>query len=113
MDYNRIIKLNNSVVLEKIFDDGLENFLDLIALHNSSCLEFLLSPLITAVSYSLQQSQINAVRTMEESMSIFTVLVAQPSTGKSPAMNLVRKSILEIERHNGVRHEDSKLVNGN
>jgi len=112
MDNNRIIGMTNSIVIGDIFQDELKNFLDTICMHNSTCLEFLLCPLITAVSYTLQQSQINALRTMKESMSLYTALVAQPSTGKSPAMKLVKRSILEIEKHNNVTPDESKLVNG-
>ncbi len=113
MENNKIICDTNSICIGEIFQADLKNFLEVICVHNSTCLEFLLCPLISAVSYTLQQSQITALRTMKESMSLYTALVAQPSTGKSPAMKMVRRSILEIESHNNVTPDDSKLVNGN
>ncbi len=45
-------------------------------------------------------------------MSIYTALIAEPGTGKSPAMKLVRQALLEIENHYKIESENSKLVNG-
>ena len=83
-----------------------------LSLHNSSCLEFLLCPMLSSVSYCLQLTKIKAIRTLEESMSIYSALIAEPGTGKSPAMRLVRKALIDIEQHLNIGNENSKLVNG-
>ena len=45
-------------------------------------------------------------------MSIYSALIAEPGTGKSQAMKLVRKSVLDIEDFLKIEPENSKLVNG-
>ena len=84
----------------------------IISLHHSSCVEFLLCPLISSVSYSLQLTKVKAIRTLQESISVYTALIAEPGTGKSPAMTLVRDCMQEIEKYYQVTDENSKLVNG-
>jgi hypothetical protein len=72
----------------------------------------LLCPLLSGVSFSLQLTKVKAIRTLCESMSIYSALIAEPGTGKSPAMKLVRQALLEIEKHYQITSDDSKLVNG-
>lgn len=45
-------------------------------------------------------------------MSIFAALIAEPGTGKSPALKLFKKAITNIEEYLSVEPDDSKLVNG-
>lgn len=72
----------------------------------------MLCPLITAVSHLMQLAQLKALRTMVEGLSIFSVLIAEPATGKTPALKLLRRTLLEIETFLSVELENSKLVNG-
>ena len=58
------------------------------------------------------QSQAKALKTFKEGFSVYAVLVADPATGKTPALNLTKKVLAEIERYLGISLEDSRLVNG-
>jgi hypothetical protein len=58
------------------------------------------------------QSQIKALKTFTEGFSVYAVLVADPATGKTPALNLTRHALAEIEVYLGVSLENSRLVNG-
>ena len=57
-------------------------------------------------------STVKAMRTFEEGMVIYSALIAEPATGKSPAMTLVRKALVECEKFFQTSHENTKLVNG-
>ena len=49
---------------------------------------------------------------MKESCVFYTALVAQPGTGKTPASNIVKDCLYEIEAFMQVDEKDSKLLNG-
>lgn len=49
----------------------------------------------------------------EEGMSIYCALIAEPATGKSPTLKILRKSLTAIEEYFNVNYENSNLVNGN
>jgi hypothetical protein len=68
---------------------------------------FLMPPILSAVSHFLAKCKVKALKTLEESFSLFTVLVADPATGKSPAMNLIRNILIDIEEFDGISEEDS------
>ena len=69
-------------------------------------------PLISTVSYTLQFTSITCLQTQSETMSVFAALIAEPGTGKSPALKLFKKAITNIEEYLSVEPDDSKLVNG-
>ena len=52
-----------------------------------------------------------ALRTFNEGMVIYSALIAEPATGKSPAMSLVRKALVEVESYLNIPQDQSKLVN--
>ena len=57
-------------------------------------------------------AQIKCLKTFKEGMVMYTVLIAEPATGKSPALSLVRNSLVSIENYLGISLEDSRMVNG-
>ena len=63
--------------------------------------------MLTAISHIISKCSVKALKTLEESFSLYTVLIADPATGKSPAMNLVRNLLTDIEEFDGVDEEDS------
>lgn len=57
------------------------------------------------------RSYINALRTLRESFSVFSVLIGDPATGKSPAMKIIKKALIEIENFEQIDKKNSKFVN--
>ena len=53
------------------------------------------------------------MRTFEEGMVIYSALIAEPATGKSPAMTIIRKALIDVDKYFETPNENSKLVNGN
>ena len=72
-----------------------------------------MSPLLAGVSHLMQTVEIHALRTMKEGMSIFSVLVAGPGSGKSGGLRLIRRTMKEIEQYLTISREMSHLVNRN
>ena len=50
---------------------------------------------------------------MSEGMSMFSVLIAEPASGKTPAMRIVKNALLATEKYLCVPVEETKHVNGN
>ena len=74
--------------------------------------EFLLTPLLSGVSFLMANSDISALNKMKQGFIVYGALAANPATGKSPAMDLVRDSLLDIEEYSGIQAQDSRLING-
>ena len=58
------------------------------------------------------QTELKALKTFSEGLSIYAVLIAEPATGKSLVMSIVRKALVDIEEYLQIQLENSKLVNG-
>jgi hypothetical protein len=75
--------------------------------------EFLILPLLCGLSHVAADSEVTAWKgTFCEPNVIFAVVVAQSSAGKSPAMKLMKKALVELDEINGVSPNDSKQING-
>jgi len=72
---------------------------------------FLLAPLLVATAYLLKQATITPYDGSAKGISIYAFLVANPSTGKTPAMNVITNALVEIEQYRQVPPEDSPLTN--
>ena len=60
----------------------------------------------------MQLAQINCLKTFKEGMVVYTVLIGEPASGKSPAMSIVRNSLVRFEDYLKIDLDNSKLVNG-
>jgi len=69
--------------------------------------------LITGVAHLMNYAKFRVLNNFEKGMSIFSVLIANPSTGKSPAIEKIKNAIESIEIFDGIKEENSCLVNGN
>ena len=49
---------------------------------------------------------------MKESCVFYTALIGQPGTGKTPALNIVKDALREIEVFMQIDEMESKLLNG-
>jgi len=58
------------------------------------------------------QSQLKALKTFNEGLTVYEVLVAEPATGKTPELGITRQALVDIEERLGVTLENSRLVNG-
>lgn len=70
-------------------------------------------PLLAGAAHLMNQSRIKAIKTLDKGICLFTLLVANPSTGKSPALALVTEALENIEEYDHVEDAKSSLVNGN
>jgi hypothetical protein len=69
--------------------------------------------LISTISHLMNESTIKVADDHTESCVLYTALIANPSTGKSSSLNMLKNSLLDIELFEGVDDADSTLVNGN
>ena len=76
-------------------------------------LEFMLPCLLSTTSFLMSDSRIQASIDHYETSVMYTALIANPSTGKSTSIKLIRRSLREIEMFDEIEEDDSKLVNGN
>ena len=73
----------------------------------------MLPVVLTATSFLLKETIIKVDDYQFESCVMFTALIANPSTGKSTGMNLIKNALLDIEKYEKVLLPDSNLINGN
>lgn len=71
----------------------------------------MLAPLLTAMGLLLHQSSVQPFEHSKQGICNFTALIAHPSTGKTPALNVIKAAIMKIETFNKVPHEKSRLTN--
>jgi hypothetical protein len=58
-----------------------------------------------------KNSKIKALLTLVESFCTINILICDPSTGKSAAMNVIKNSILSIDEYLGVDFEKNQICN--
>ena len=61
----------------------------------------------------MQTAEIKALRTFSTGMVVYSVLVGEPATGKSPALGAIRKALVQLEVFLKVDPQKSQLVNCN
>lgn len=88
------------------------NFLFINRLRIGVPLEFLLAPVLSAASHFMGSSKISALDTFIEKFVVFSALLANPSTGKSPALKIISNSCYEIESTLGKEDKESNIANG-
>jgi hypothetical protein len=69
--------------------------------------------LVTSVCHLMAESSITISNDYRLSCIMYCALVANPSTGKSTGLNLVKEAVNGIENFVGIKAENSNLVNGN
>jgi hypothetical protein len=73
--------------------------------------EFLVTQFLVAISHMLSKCSINALVDFHQGFACYAGLAAYPASGKSPAIDIIKKSVIDIEDFLEVQHEDSQLVN--
>ncbi|RMZ95548.1 hypothetical protein BpHYR1_019686 [Brachionus plicatilis] len=107
----RIQNILNKIPFENIFDGDLGQFLNDLSKTNSISNEFIVCPLLTAVSHLMKKSDVTALSSLQEQCVFYSALIANPSTGKSSALSLVKKSLWELENYLNIPRNKSSLIN--
>ena len=74
--------------------------------------DFLIIHLLTAVSHLISRSSISALVDYKQALVFYGGLAAYPSTGKTPAMDLIKKSFIAVEKFLEIDSVESPLING-
>jgi hypothetical protein len=72
---------------------------------------FILCPLIAAIGLLLYHSTVQPYIRNRQGICNFTALIAHPSTGKSPALSLVKSAVIKLEHYLKVTPSNSCLTN--
>lgn len=71
---------------------------------------FILPGLLASMAFLLKQSTISPFEGTQQGICMYTVLIANPSTGKSPALNTVQDLIYKIEDYRQIPPEKSPII---
>ncbi|RNA24789.1 hypothetical protein BpHYR1_001524 [Brachionus plicatilis] len=107
----KIVRKCFGIQYPSIFDDQISNFLNSISTEHGTSTGFLLCPLITAISNLMGMSYVTALRSLKETCVLYTSLIGLASTGKSPAMKIVKDAYRQVEKFSSVPYEKSKFIN--
>ncbi len=80
-------------------------------MRHGTSVPFIMAPLIAAVGLYFGNSVVKTINEKPTGFSNFTCLIAHQSTGKSQALNCVKKSIDQVELFNKVLPHLSQLTN--
>jgi hypothetical protein len=72
---------------------------------------FIIAPLLAAIGVLLHRSTVQAFNSSKSGICMYTALIAQPSTGKSPANDIVKGAMYKIEQYHGTPPEKSMFTN--
>ncbi|CAF1109751.1 unnamed protein product [Brachionus calyciflorus] len=102
----------NGIKMEPVFDGKLGEFINNLGARHAICKEFMICPLLTSVAHLMKKSSVCSLVTLTEPSIFYSVLVANPSSGKSTALSIFKKSIYEIESYLKIPRVKSNLING-
>jgi hypothetical protein len=68
--------------------------------------------LLTTISHLMGETTINVCDDHIETCVLYCAIIANPATGKSSGLSLIKKAVREVEIFNKVDLKNSKLVNG-
>ncbi len=74
--------------------------------------EFILPVLLTSTSFLLNETIIRVDDCQNEACVVYAALIANPSTGKSSGMSLIKNALFDIEKYEKISLRESKLLNG-
>jgi len=78
----------------------------------SNCKEFLIPSLLTGAAHLMAYSKISIFNNFDKGVCMFSILIANPSTGKSPSIEKIKNALEKIEIFERVDGQNSTLVNG-
>lgn len=71
----------------------------------------MIAPLLAAIGLLLHQTTISPFERSRQGICNFTALIAHPSTGKTPALNVIKGAMIKVEAYNEVPPNKSCLTN--
>lgn len=76
--------------------------------------EYLLPPLLASLGHLMSTSKIKTTKkaTQVEGFVFYTALLGNPSTGKTPAINICKSAIYQREQCLQIKPEASAIANG-
>jgi len=72
---------------------------------------FVVGPLLTAAGLLLHHTTVQPFTRSRQGICMFTSLIANPSTGKTPALNLIKNALIKLEEFLNIPYERSALTN--
>jgi hypothetical protein len=72
---------------------------------------YLVPSILCAIGHLMPKSKIIAGDDVKQKFVFYTALLGNPSTGKTPAMDLVLDAVYELERHDNIPDDESQLAN--
>ncbi|RNA08529.1 hypothetical protein BpHYR1_031578 [Brachionus plicatilis] len=111
LEISRVQEKLYKIPFEPVFDGEIGSYLHGIGARHSVCKEFLICPLFTGIAHLMQHSYVFTLTTLSEKSVFYSCLVANPSTGKSTAMSLIKKSLNQIEEYKKIPRKKSNLIN--
>ncbi|CAF1091689.1 unnamed protein product [Brachionus calyciflorus] len=111
-DIEEITEKSNKINLPTVFNPQTKEVLNDISFQSGVSIEFILVPLISSVSHFLNRSKIEMTDSHSENFLLYTALLANASTGKSPAMRIFTDAAYEIENKLGIEDSDSLIATG-
>ncbi|CAF1536666.1 unnamed protein product, partial [Adineta ricciae] len=93
----------------EIFDQNICALIDNICLSSQMPSEYLITMLLPAVGHFVNGSQIRTNTGTPTNISFFTTIIGYPSVNKSSATEAILNACLVIEKHIGIKPEDSRV----
>lgn len=82
----------------------------LSSIPHGSNIEFVLAPMMAALAFLLAHSAVKPFDCGQQGVCIYSALIATPSTGKSPAINIIERLIARIEAHEKIKPKNSAIT---
>ena len=75
-------------------------------------MEFLIAPIVSGAAHLMYHSQVSALTGLTKGICIYSMLIGNPSTGKSHALSMVTDALEAIEDFDQIEDVNSNLLNG-
>lgn len=95
--------------ITEIFDENICVLIDNICASGQMPREYLITMLLPAIGHFVNGSQIRTNTGTPTNISFFTTIIGYPSVNKSGATEAILNACLIIEKHIGVRPEESRV----
>ncbi|CAF4088590.1 unnamed protein product, partial [Rotaria magnacalcarata] len=95
--------------MAEIFDENICALIDNICSSSQMPREYLITMLLPAIGHFVNGSQIRTNTGASTNISFFTTIIGYPSVNKSSATEAILNACLVIEKHIGIKPEESRI----
>jgi hypothetical protein len=95
--------------VDDIFDENISALIDNICSSSQMPREYLITMLLPAIDHFVNDSQIRTNTGALTNISFFTTIIGYPSVNKSSATKAILNACLVIEKHIGIKPEESRV----